>query len=185
MKKNALLVVSCWLLVVGICGCGYSTRSMISDKFRTIYVTPFINKIDITKETDVAAKYKIYKPLIETDITKAVINKYLFDGNLKPVRQENADLTLKGEVIEFRRDPLRYTDSDEVEEYRINLVVDITLWDNKENKIAWEEKGFTGDSTYFTTFAPASVEKKSDDTAVSDAITDLARRIVERTVEQW
>lgn len=166
-------------------GCGYTTRSMISDKFRTIYITPFVNKIDITRETDVASKYKIYKPLIETDITKAVINKFLFDGNLKPVKQANADLVFRGEVVEFRRDPVRYTDSDEVEEYRINVVVNISLWDNKENKVLWQENNFTGDSTYFTSFAPATVEKKSDDAAISAAIADLARRIVERTVEQW
>lgn len=166
-------------------GCGYTTRSMISDKFRTIYITPFVNKIDITREADVASKYRIYKPLIETDVTKAVTNKFLFDGNLRPVKQGNADLVFKGEVVEFRRDPVRYTDSDEVEEYRINVVVNISLWDSKENKVLWEENNFTGDSTYFTSFAPATVEKKSDDAAISDAIADLARRIVERTVEQW
>jgi len=154
---------------------------MISDKYRTIYVTPFINKIDITKETDSAYKYKIYKPLLETDITRTVIDKFLFDGNLRPRDSGSADLVLKGELVEFRRDPLRYTDSDEVEEYRLNMVVNISLWDNGENKLLWEEKSFTGDTTYFTRGTSA----KSEDTAINDAITDLARRIVERTVEQW
>jgi hypothetical protein len=154
---------------------------MISDKFRTIHVRPFINKIDITTETDVARKYKIYKPTIETDVSKNVTNKFLFDGNLKPVREESADLVLKGEVVEFRRDPLRYDDNDEVAEYRINLVVNLELWDRKENKVVWKENNFTGDTTYFT----SGPEAKSEDTAVSDALTDLARRVVERTVEEW
>lgn len=181
MKIIILRVTSYWLIVTGLLGCGYTTRSMISDKFRTIYVVPFVNKIDITKETDVANKYKIYKPMLETDVTKSVINKFLLDGNLRPAKEGSADLVLKGELVEFRRDPLRYTDSDEVEEYRLNLVVNISLWDNRENKLVWEENNFTGDATYFTRGPTA----KSEDTAINDAMNDLARRIVERTVEQW
>jgi hypothetical protein len=165
-------------------GCGYTTRSMISNKFKTIYVAPFVNKIDITKEADSANKYKLYRPMLETDITKAVTNKYLFDGNLRPVKSGSADLVLKGELTEFRRDPLRYTDNDEVEEYRINIVVNLSMWDTKENKLLWQENGFTGDFTYFTSFTKSGTPK-SDDQAVNDAVIDLARRIVERTVEEW
>jgi hypothetical protein len=171
--------------VMGLAGCGYTTRSMISHKFKMIYVVPFVNKIDITRETNGGAKYKLYKPMLESDVTKSVTNKFLFDGNLRPAREAFADLILKGEVVEFRRDPLRYTDNDDVEEYRINIIVNISLWDKKENQLIWEEKNFTGDYTYFTSYAPASAVKKSDDTAVSEAIADLARRIVERTVEEW
>jgi len=179
-----LLFAFCSLLSTFFAGCGYTTRSMISNKFKTIYVVPFVNKIDITKEEYTGNKYKLYKPMLETDITKSVTNKFLFDGNLRPTREDNADLILKGELIEFRRDPLRYTDNNEVEEYRINLVVNISLWNKKENKLVWEENGFTGDSTYFTSFTKSGTPK-SDDTAVNDAIIDLARRIVERAVEQW
>ena len=180
-QKKVLLLTTYYLLLTTLTSCGYTTRSMISDKFKTIYVVPFVNKVDITQETDAARKYKIYRPMLETDITNAVINKFLSDGNLKPVKSESADLVLRGDLVEFRRDPLRYTDNDEVEEYRINLIVDIGLWDKKEDKLIWEEKNFTGDTTYFT----RGQAEKSEATAVSDAINDLARRIVERTVEQW
>jgi len=167
-------------------GCGYTTRSMVSSKFKTIYITPFANKIDITKETDTADKYKVYKPLLETEITRAVINRFLWDGNLKPAKKEVADLVLKGELIEFRRDAIRYTqDGNEVEEYRLNLVVNISLWNNKEEKLIWEQNGFTGDTTYFTNFSPVTTSRKSEDVAIKDALDDLGRRIVERTVEEW
>lgn len=165
-------------------GCGYTTRSMISNKYKTIYVVPFVNKIDITRESDAANKYKLYKPMLETDVTKAVTNKYLFDGNLRPVKSESADLILKGELTEFRRDPLRYTDNNDVEEYRINIMVNLSMWDTKENKLLWQENGFTGDFTYFTSYTKSGTPK-DDNTAVNDAVTDLARRIVERTVEEW
>lgn len=185
MIKRPFLLFTFFFLLFTLAGCGYTTRSLVSNKYRTIYIRPFVNKIDITNETDAANKYKIYRPGLQTDITKSVVNKFLFDGNLKPLKSESADLILKGELVEFRRDPLRYTENDEVEEYRINLAVNISLWDSKENKMLWEEKGFTGDTTYFTEHHLVAAERKEEGAAVNDSLTDLARRIVERAVEQW
>ena len=119
--------------------------------------------------------------MLETELTKSVINRFLFDGNLKPSAEDSSDVVLKGELTEFRRDPLRFTDDNDVEEYRINLVVNLSLWDRKENKLIWQEHGFTGDSTYFS----SGPQAKSEDSAITDAVNDLSRRIVERAVEQW
>ena len=55
------------------------------------------------------------------------------------------------------------------------------LTNNKTGVVMWKEKGFAGETTYRTSGSLA----KSDDAAVNDAIDDLARRIVERTVEAW
>ncbi|MFA4989796.1 MAG: LptE family protein [Candidatus Omnitrophota bacterium] len=186
MKNRLSLKVFLGLFAIGylpftLAGCGYTTRSMITNKYRTIYVAPFVNKVNITNEVNTGNKYRIYRPMIESDITEYVINKYLFDGNLRPAEDTSADLILKGEVMDFRKDPLRYDDSDNVKEYRINLVVNISLWDRKENKLLWQENNFTGDTTYFA----AGPQTKSEDAAVVDALNDLSRRIVERTVEQW
>jgi hypothetical protein len=168
-------------LPFAISGCGYTTRSMISNQYKTIYVIPFLNKIDITSEANAGRDYRLYRPVLETDITRAVIDRFMFDGNLRPAKKENTDLILKGDLIDYRRDVLRYETDDTPEEYRISLAVDISLWDGKENKLIWEEKGFTGDTTYFLTGANA----KSENAAITDATADLARRIVERTVENW
>jgi len=182
-----IFLLSVWVvLLLCVPGCGYTTRSMISSKYRYIYITPFVNKVDFSQESAVASKYKIYRPMLETEITKAVINKYIFDGNLKIKEKTAADLVLKGELVEFRKDPLRYSESDEVDEYRLNILVNISLWDNRENRMLWEEKNFTGDYTYFpVTSTLTNVAKKSDDQAVVEGVKDLARRVVERTVEQW
>lgn len=186
LRSRAVIGILFFCLLSGISGCGYTTRSMIATRFRSVYVQPFENKVDISRETDALNKYKIYRPLLETDITKAVSNKYLFDGNLRPVRKELADVILKGELIEYRRDPLRYDDNDEVSEYRISLIVNIILWDRNEDKVVWEENGFTGDYTYFpTNSSQQNVTTKSDAQAVNEAIDDLAARIVARTVEEW
>lgn len=175
-----------FVLVNLLSGCGYTTRSMLYGKYKTIYITPFLNKIDVTQESYSANKYRIYRPMLETEITRKVVNKYLFDGNLKPVKDGQADLILKGELIEYRKDPLSYTaDSENVTEYRINIYVKLSLWDPAENKLVWEENNFNGNYSYFTSYASGNVILISEDAAVTNAVEDLARRIVERTVEQW
>ncbi len=172
-----ILIVS---LVVG--GCGYTTRSMMDPSIKTIYVKPFENKIEFGSLDNVYSKLKTYYPHLETDITNAVVDRFLFDGNLKIVKQEDADVILKGELVDYRRDVLRYTEDEEnVEEYRLNIVVNISLWNTKENKLLWQENNFTGETTYFISGSKA----KSEAAAIKDGITDLATRIVERAIENW
>ncbi len=180
--KRGIFVLSIFCLFLGcIAGCGYTTRSLIADKYSTIYVDNFINKIDITREGDAEMRYKIYKPTLEVDITRAIIDRLIFDGNLKPVKIGDADLTLKGELVAFDRDPLKYTNNDEVAEYRINVRINMVLKDNKADKELWRENNFTGSKAYFTTGPYA----QSDDSAVHEAVVDLGRRVVERIVEEW
>ncbi len=167
--------------VIGLAGCGYTTRSQIAGPWRTIYVQPFANKIDITDEKADRQRYRTYHPFLESDLTKSVVDRLILDGNLRIVREKDADLVLSGELIDYIRDPVRYDADSEVEEYRITLVVKISLKDTKKNELLWEEDNFMGDTTYFTTGGLA----KTEDSALDSAIADLARRIVERTVEGW
>jgi len=179
--KKVLFLLAIFYLPFAIFGCGYTTRSMISDKYKSIYITPFVNKTDITSEFNTGSQYHIYRPHLESDVTSAVVNKFLFDGNLKPVKMDDADLILKGELVDFRKDPLRYDNSDNVLQYRVSIVVNMKMWDRKEDKLVWEENSFTGDTTYYVS-GSSSV---SEATAINNALTDIARRIVERAVEQW
>jgi len=162
-------------------GCGYTTRSMMDPNIRTIYIKPFENSIDFGAEDSTYRKLRTYFPRMEIDITNAVIDRYIFDGNLKVVKEEDADIILNGELIEYRRDVLRYDEGENVEEYRLYIIVNISLWNVEEEKATWTEDGFTGETTYFVRGSQA----KSESTAIKDGITDLARRIVERTVENW
>jgi hypothetical protein len=177
IKKNFLVSLA---LVFFIISCGYTTRSLVSSKYKTIYISHFINKIDIAKETESMRRYKLYRPLIEQDIRKQVIDRFNLDGNLKVVDREDADLILKGSVLDFHRDALRYKENDEVEEYRISITAQIELED-KDKNIIIKPTDIIGDATYFLTGPHA----KAEPFAIDEAIKDLARRIVERVVEEW
>ena len=185
MRKNSfiqiiILVSCCSLLVASIAGCGYTTRSLITQNYQTIYVRPFVNKINITRDTSVARRYKTYYPLLENNITRQVIDQFILDGNLRLTEEQDAHLVLQGELVNYRRDALRYMGSDdkEVEEYRISLVVNLKLYDTSDSTLLWQVSNFVGDATYFT-------QEQSESQAISQAVDDLARRIVDRVVDIW
>jgi len=177
-KKNILLVI---IFCIILSGCGYTTGSVISSKEPSIHVGNFVNKIDVTQEISNERPFYIYKPGTEASITRAVIDRFIFDGNYEIKDAENSRFLLKGELVDFRREPLRYDDNESVIEYRISVVTNLELYDTENNRTVWEENGFAGESTYRTTGQFA----KSESTATQKAIEDIARRIVERTVENW
>ena len=168
-------------LVLAVSGCGYTTRSLLPPDLKTIYVDNFKNTISITAEQNELRMYRGYRPGMEIDLTRAVINKFLLDGSLKIANESDADLILKGDLIDFKRDALRYDANNNIEEYRIKLIVNMNLVNAKTGDTMWTEMGFAGETTYRTSGSLAKTETQ----AVNDAIDDLARRIMERTVEAW
>ena len=176
------LIIASLIFITFIPGCGYTTRSLLPSNFKSIYVENFKNSINVSAEQTNLRMYRGYRPGMEVDLTKAVKDRYLFDGNLKIANEgDGADLVLKANLVDFKRDALRYDTNDNVEEYRIKLIVNMELTDAKAGKTVWKEKGFAGETTYTTRGSSA----RSESAAVNDAILDLARRIVERTVEAW
>ncbi|MBI3319573.1 MAG: hypothetical protein HYZ89_03190 [Candidatus Omnitrophica bacterium] len=140
---------------------------------------PFTNKIDLTQLTTDYQRFPIYRPGMEVDVMNAVINRFQFTGLLRPAAPANADSRLEGELVEFRRDALRFNASQQVEEWRLSVVVNLRFYDLHTNTVLWEEAPLIGDATYFALGANAESEAK----ALDRAIKDLARRVVERAVE--
>ena len=177
MTSRLLLVTFCVL----VNGCGYTARPGLPADLRTVYVKPFTNKIDVTQLSSGDERFPIYRHQMEVDLTKAVISRFQFTGLLRPAGPDRADARLEGDLIAFRRDALRYDASQQVEEWRLNVVVNLRFIDQRTQSVTWEEENFTGDTTYFALGANAESEAK----ALDRALNDLARRIVERTVENW
>lgn len=182
MRKIPLLGSGAALLVLIflLSGCGYTTRSLLPSEFKTIYIENFTNKIKVAADSTDERMYRGYKPGMELDVSRAIRNKFVFDGNLKVTDSKNADLILNGELVDFRNESLRYDRSDNVLEYRIRMVVNLQMM-TRDGKLRWKENNFAGESLYNSTGALA----KSETAAIQEAEDDLARRVVERTVEEW
>ena len=185
MKKRNLFSLSAFcFLLSALFGCGYTSRTIYRGPYKTIFVEPFANKVDLLSEdaTGLGQRFRTYHPLLESDIRAAVINRFMFDGGFRVARKDEADIVLKGELINYQRDALRYENNQEdVAEYRISLIMRLVLLKKGEETPLWEEANFVGDATYFISGTQAKTEKA----ALDLAIADLARRVLERLVENW
>lgn len=163
--------------LLAVAGCGYVTHSALPSDWRTIHVASFANKIDYASPS----KRNLYLPLLEIKARDAIINRFAFDGSLKIREEDEADLILQGELINYERGPLRFTDVYDVQEYRIRVIVNLKLTEGMNGPVVWQEKGFAGEATYFVSGPRA----RSESAALDEALTDLARRTVERTLDNW
>lgn len=180
MKRviNFLCLLS---ILITSAGCGYTTGSLLPAELNSIHVDSFKNKIDPSREvSDKRPNYE-YRPGLEVDITNKVINQFLLDKSLAIKSEKDATLLLKGELIDFRHFPLSYDGSENVEQFRMEIYVKLDLYDNKTGKIMWSESSFMGQTDYYINGPYA----KTESTAAKDTVEDLAKRIVERTVETW
>ncbi len=183
MRNTQFQIFAVTLLaaVTLIAGCGYTTKSLLPSDLKTIYVDDLVNKIKVTDEASDARMYRGYRPGMELEATRTIRDKYLSDGNLRVANMESADLILTGELVDFRNEALRYDRNNDIEEYRVRLVVNLVMKNAKDGKVRWTENNFAGESLYRTTGTLA----KSEATAIKEAADDLARRVVERTIEEW
>lgn len=170
-----------FLLLLVLSGCGYSATRLLPPEYRSIYVEPFKNRIPISSEMSERTGFITNLPQLEEDLTQGVINRFLFDGNLRVTSDpKEADLILSGQLFDFYRQPLRQFDDDTVEEYRLNLSASLLLKDREDN-IVLEEPALIGDTTYFVTGGSAITESA----AVDKLVTDFSRRVVEWVIEYW
>ena len=158
-------------------GCGYTTGSLLPSNYRKIAIQPFENKVGYVDENIQG----VYVPLLETNVRTAIIDRFLFDGHLRIADPDKADLVLSGNLIGFSQDTLRQDVNLNVQEYQVRVIVSLTLTDAATGKVLWKEPSFTGETTYFLV-GPQSTTQTA---AIDTALTDLATRVVERTVENW
>ena len=167
----------CMVLVLAVTGCGYTTGSLLPKNYRTIAIQPFKNKVSYISENARA----LYVPLLETNVRTAIIDRFLFDGNLHIADADKANLVMDGDLIGLTQDSLRTDVNQNIQEYRARVIVSLKLTDTATGKVLWEEPSFAGEVTYFT----SGPQAQSQSAALNSALTDLATRVVERTIENW
>ncbi|MFH1407074.1 MAG: LPS assembly lipoprotein LptE [Candidatus Omnitrophota bacterium] len=175
----------CVLPIVMMLGIfGYSHKAPSVGEIKSIYIKTIENKINIGAEISERSGYKTYRPGLEIEATKVIINRFLYDGGIKVVSSEKeADAKLLGELVDYNRQALRYSSEQTIEEFRVNVTVNFKLIDmrSEEKKVLWEGS-LSGDSSQVT----AGRFSKTETQAVDDALVDLARRVIERTFqEDW
>lgn len=155
-------------------GCGYTTQTVLPREIKTLYVETVVNQIPL-KEV------YAYQPGVEIDVTNAIIRRVHVDGNLRVTTREEADAVLEAKLIRFEQEGLRFTSLERVEEFRLFVVLDMSLVDGQTGELIWSEPNFSGDAEYFV----SDVRSVARQEATQRAIERLARNVVDRIVEDW
>ncbi|MFH1305888.1 MAG: LPS assembly lipoprotein LptE [Candidatus Omnitrophota bacterium] len=177
------LVISMFLtlFMVSAVGCGYTTDSLLPPELSSIHIDNFENKINVSGVVSNKRQVYSYWPGLEVDITRAVIDKFIFDRRLEVDSSEKATMQLKGTLVDFRLYPLSYNQEDNIEEFRVEVYVDLELHNNLTGELMWKESRFMGQYDFRVTGPNA----KTETAAVNGAVVDLSERIEERVIEAW
>jgi hypothetical protein len=187
MKRAAIVV----LLLIGapvLCGCGYTNKSSLDAKYRTVAVAGFHNK---SREYD-----------LEAPLTNAILRKFVNDGRLQIAKPDDADLLVEGQILDYKLKGLTYAGRDKPTQFLVVITASVRVTDTKTNEVLWQEKVLAGETTFYTraagttsdrmrgnaaTFLPAvrSFATEEENLAASEALEQLASDIFYRTVEPW
>lgn len=155
-------------------GCGYTRKTVLPQEIKTIYVDTVKNEIKLEN-------LFAYQPGLEIDITNAIIRRLQRDGILQVTTRDHADAILDSRLIGYEQEGLRFSGLESIEEYRLFIVLDMQLINNKTKEVLWKEPNFSGDAEYFV----SSVRSLAREEATHRAIDRLARNVVDRIVEDW
>ena len=133
MKKTLQRVRIYVLLGVLFCaGCGYTMTGTLPEGVQTIAVPTFKNSIS---QSD---RYT-YEAGLEIDLTNAVLDRLLYDGNLKVAKLQDADSVLLGDIVRYEQESIRYNETEGVRQYRLFIVVHLVFKNQNTGEIIWEE----------------------------------------------
>jgi hypothetical protein len=167
--NRALALFAAGLLLLATGCASYRLGSMLPADIHTVYMPTCVNQ---TAE-----------PLIEQDVTRAILAQIQTDGSLRIASEDTADTLLKVTLTKFWLDPVAYKkdESSTVNQYRMSIRAAFVLRRRIDNSVVAESPGITG--WYDFDFAGDMTSSKA--VALLPAADDLGRRIVNRIVQTW
>jgi len=152
--------------LAALCGCGYSTGSLVPEGRRTIAVPVFDNP---TRRHD-----------LEFELTRAVVEEIHSRTSLRVVSpSDSPDLVLKGSLVEVDEDVLSHSDDQRIRESAYFLTAEIEVVDGRSGETV-VAKGRVSERE---SFVPGVGENAR--TAREEAGRALAERIVQRLESAW
>lgn len=170
MNRTLALPLAAGSILLLLCGCaGYRLGSMLPSDIHTVYMPTCVNKTT--------------EPLIEQDVTRAILSRIQMDGSLRIAPEETADTVLAVTLIRFWLDPVSYKsgDSATANQYRMSLRASYALRRRADNSVVAQSAGVTG--WYDFDFVGDMTTSKN--VALKPAAEDLGRRIVNGIVQAW
>jgi hypothetical protein len=149
-------------------GCAYSTTSgRVDESIQRVAVEYLEN---LTAEADLGI-----------EVSEGIIEALQEDNTLKVVERDVADSIIEGTVTGYRLRRMAVSAELQVEEYQVQMVVQLTFRVKASGEALIDERRFTGTGNYFLDDPNSSNEL----TARADAIEMIVRDVLALVVEDW
>lgn len=149
-----------------VAGCGvYSASSGRVESSRSRIAVPYLENATAQPDLGVAL----------TDLIVAAIQE---DNTLKVVAEEAANSVLEGRVTRYNRRQVSTTNSLRVDEYQVQIAVELTLVLRGTGETLFTKKVFTGVGNYFLE-DPETTEESARALAAKEIVRDVLALIVE------
>lgn len=156
--------------LLGLTGCaGYRLGSQLPQDIQTVHVFIANNTTD--------------EPLLETEVTQAVLRQLQRDGSLRLAAEDLADAHMSLDVTGFRLEPLSFDRQNRAlpDEYRLVIEAHTSLVRVRDGAVLVRSGTQRGIST-FPFQEDLTVSRR---TATPRAADDLAARLVASVTEAW
>jgi outer membrane lipopolysaccharide assembly protein LptE/RlpB len=169
---EAIVMASALALSGVLSGCGYalvgSGRGSLPEEIRTVHVGTFVNET-----TRVG---------LEQTLTDAVLRELSARRRLKPVTAEpTADSELKGRLVSYGVQAVRFDDAGRALEYEISVTAKITLTERATDKVLFDNPSFFFRQPYKV--PPATEYTNVETTAIEALARPFARSLVTTLLE--
>lgn len=170
MKRNSFLILAVLFLLTG---CGYNVGYINHPQIKTVGIGKIKNLTD--------------EPRLATYLRESLKERFMFDGSIKVVDSDKADIIINGEIINYNVNTAGSVSSDEREEgngffasiYRttINFKYDV------KTKKKWDIQSTTA-SGYadYTELIDQQEEKRN---SLKRASYEVSKEVVRNITEAW
>lgn len=111
-------------------------------------------------------------------ITSGVIDGFIEDNQIKVVDQANAEAILTGAIVEYKRKPYTFDETDRVTEYIVEIWVDAELVKKEGEASVWKAERLRGFGVY-------KADTEDEQLGQTRAIEKLSEDILNRTIKSW
>lgn len=161
-RSLGIATISLMCLVMAACGYRFSGAGTLPKGVKRVFVNLFENR---TSEVG-----------LENTITNDVISEFVIKQKDRLATQSEADAILKGTIVSLRKDAISRTGAGEVQERRVEVVVNVSLVD-PSGKTLWSAQGVSASEAYAAT---GGIEASTAAGGQGSALSDLSKRIAER-----
>ncbi len=126
---------------------------------------------------------KTMEPIVEEELTPAVIKGFIKDRRIEVTDKSQADFMLHGSVTFYKEFPLSFDQNQNVLEYRITVTTHLRLLQQSTNHILWE-RDLTTNAEYRVSSDVMST-RTSKFLAIKEIAQNLSEEVTDRVLRGW